>query len=50
MYLALSVLVLRVFPHLQLYETTVDDVRPASDAFIPFPKKGSKGVRAVMKE
>ncbi|KAL2274607.1 hypothetical protein FJTKL_03101 [Diaporthe vaccinii] len=49
-YLALSVLVLRVFPHLQSYETTVDNVRPASDAFIPFPKKGSKGVRAVMKE
>ncbi|KAL4757712.1 cytochrome P450 [Aspergillus foveolatus] len=48
LYLALTALTLRVLPWMSLYETTVDDVRYHSDSFAPLPKKGTKGVRAVI--
>ncbi|EEP75342.1 conserved hypothetical protein [Uncinocarpus reesii 1704] len=32
----------------ELYETTVEDVTLAHDLFLPFPKKGSKGVRVLV--
>ncbi|KAL5001375.1 cytochrome P450 [Aspergillus recurvatus] len=48
LYRALAALTLRVFPRMNLYETTVDDVRYQSDLFAPMPKKGTNGVRAVI--
>ncbi len=34
---------------LELFETTKDDVEIAADMFIPFVKKGSKGIRVFVK-
>jgi cytochrome P450 len=34
---------------LELFETSIDDVEMAADMFIPFVKKGSKGVRVFVK-
>ena len=48
MYLAITALVLRVFPHMQLYETDVDDVKYDHDMYGPMPKKSTLGVRVVM--
>ncbi|KAL4746505.1 hypothetical protein BDW72DRAFT_210385 [Aspergillus terricola var. indicus] len=48
LYRALTALTLRVFPWMSLHETTVDDVRYQSDMFAPMPKKGTKGVRAII--
>lgn len=48
LYLATAALVLRVFPRMQLYETTVDDVKYDFDLFIPMVKKSSSGVRVTM--
>ena len=31
---------------MELFETTVEDVKPARDFFVPVPKLDSKGVRA----
>ncbi|GAB1198911.1 hypothetical protein APSETT444_008241 [Aspergillus pseudonomiae] len=36
--------------HLELYKTTVDDVRIVRDMFNGHPRKGSQGVRVVVKE
>jgi hypothetical protein len=47
--MALSALILRVFPHLELYETDVDDVKCYRDMFIPMPKPESKLVRVLIK-
>jgi cytochrome P450 len=33
----------------ELFETTIEDVEMASDMFIPFVKKGSKGIRVFVK-
>ena len=35
---------------MELYETTVDDVRIVRDMFNGHPRKGSRGVRVVIKE
>jgi hypothetical protein len=43
-----AALVLRVFPHVKLYEMTVEDVRYDYDLMTAQVKKGSKGVRAGM--
>lgn len=43
-----AALTLRVFPRMELYETTADDVRYDHDLMIPMPRKGSKGIRAVI--
>ncbi|KAI1776778.1 cytochrome P450 [Hypoxylon cercidicola] len=48
LYLALAALVLRVFPHMRLFETTEEDVRYDHDMFVPLVKGGSKGVRVVV--
>ncbi|KAH9905309.1 cytochrome P450 [Xylariomycetidae sp. FL2044] len=48
MYLATAALVLRVFPAMALFETTIDDVAYDHDAFVSRPKVGTKGVRVVM--
>ncbi|RYP72823.1 hypothetical protein DL771_004007 [Monosporascus sp. 5C6A] len=45
LYLALTALTLRVFPHMRLFETTEEDVRYDHDMMVPMPKDGSKGVR-----
>ncbi|RYP24206.1 hypothetical protein DL765_000701 [Monosporascus sp. GIB2] len=45
LYLALTALTLRVFPHMCLFETTEEDVKYDHDMFVPLPKDGSKGVR-----
>lgn len=34
---------------LDLYETTISDVKIARDAFVPAPKVGSRGVRVMVK-
>jgi len=33
----------------ELFETTKEDVEIAADMFIPFVKKGSKGIRVFVK-
>ncbi|KAK7911853.1 trichodiene oxygenase [Apiospora marii] len=48
LYLATAALMLRVFPRMELYETTLDDVQYDHDAFVSRPKVGTKGVRVVM--
>lgn len=40
-------MILRRFK-LELYETTAEDVKPACDAFNPFPLASSKGVRVLV--
>lgn len=49
LYLGLAALVLRVFPYMELYGTTIDDVAYDYDLFVPMAKPGTKGVRVVMK-
>jgi hypothetical protein len=41
-------LIARVFPHMQLFETTEADVTWDHDFFNPFPVWGSQGVRAII--
>ena len=48
LYLLLALLTVRVFPRMQLYETTEKDVAYDHDFFNPFPVWGSKGVRAII--
>ncbi|GAB1311033.1 Trichodiene oxygenase [Madurella fahalii] len=48
LYLLLALLVHRVFPRMQLYETTEADIAWDHDFFNPFPVWGSKGVRAII--
>lgn len=47
-YLAIAALTLRVFPYMRLFETTEVDVRYDYDMLAPMPKKGTRGVRAIM--
>jgi hypothetical protein len=35
---------------LELFETTKDDVEVQRDAFVPLAKKGSKGVRVLVRK
>lgn len=49
LYLSLTALVLRVMPHMQLYETTERDIRYDHDMFVPVTDPGSKGVRVIVK-
>lgn len=44
----MAALTLRVFPRMQLYETTEEDIRYDHDLFVPMVKRGSKGVRAII--
>ncbi|KOC14495.1 hypothetical protein AFLA70_5g008462 [Aspergillus flavus AF70] len=48
LHVVLAALTMRVFPHMQLYETTEDDVKYDNDLFNPLPKASSKGIRAVI--
>ncbi|KAI1482460.1 cytochrome P450 [Daldinia eschscholtzii] len=48
LYLGLVALVLRVYPHMRLFETTEEDVRYDYDIVIPMPKSDSKGVRVII--
>ncbi|KAH8887942.1 trichodiene oxygenase [Thozetella sp. PMI_491] len=48
LYMGLAALVLRVFPHMRLHETSVQDVKYDHDLFIPMPKAGARGVRVLM--
>lgn len=47
-YLAIAMFVLRVYPRMQLHETTVDDVKLYRDLFVPVVKDGRKGVRVFL--
>lgn len=47
-YLATAALTLRVFPHMKLYQTTIDDIKYDHDLVVAQAKKGSKGVRVAM--
>ncbi|CRJ87160.1 hypothetical protein BN1708_009216 [Verticillium longisporum] len=46
--LSLSALVLRVLPHMKLYETTEVDILYDHDMFVPCTKESSKGVRVTI--
>lgn len=35
---------------LELYQTDKTDVEMAADRFVPYPKKGSKGIRIVVRK
>ncbi|KAK3210380.1 hypothetical protein GRF29_44g2555326 [Pseudopithomyces chartarum] len=48
MNLLVAALTLRVLPKMRLYETTADDVNYDHDLMLPMPRKGSKGIRAVV--
>ncbi|KAH7635578.1 benzoate 4-monooxygenase cytochrome p450 [Sordaria sp. MPI-SDFR-AT-0083] len=48
LYVLLSLLIIRVFPHMKLYETSEVDVMHDHDFFNPFPVWSSKGVRAII--
>ncbi|OTA56421.1 cytochrome P450 [Hypoxylon sp. EC38] len=48
LHLSLTALVLRVFPHMRLYETTEEDVKWDRDMIVPVPKASSKGVRVLI--
>ncbi|KAK6814081.1 hypothetical protein RU639_010126 [Aspergillus parasiticus] len=48
LHVVLAALTMRVFPHMQLYETTEDDVKYDHDLFNPLPKASSKGIRAMI--
>ncbi|KAK6224078.1 hypothetical protein LQW54_000225 [Pestalotiopsis sp. IQ-011] len=50
LYLATAALVLRCFPHMSLFETTLADIAYDHDAFVSRPKIGTKGVRVTMSE
>ncbi|KAI0382256.1 cytochrome P450 [Hypomontagnella monticulosa] len=47
LYVGLAALTLRVFPRMQLFDTTEEDVIYDYDMFIPMPKVDSKGVRVT---
>lgn len=48
LHLALAALTLRVLPHIQLYETTEEDILYDYDMLVPMPKVGTNGVRAIL--
>ncbi|PYH90327.1 cytochrome P450 [Aspergillus ellipticus CBS 707.79] len=48
LHLVLTALVIRVFPHMQLFETTERDIKYHHDLFAPVPEPGSLGVRALI--
>ena len=48
LYTLLSLLVMRVYPRMRLYETTETDIIYDHDIFNPLPVSSSKGVRAVI--
>jgi hypothetical protein len=48
LYLTLAKIIPRF--EMELYETTVEDVKPARDFFVPIPNLDSKGVRAKVVE
>lgn len=48
LYLAMAVLVQRVYPRLRLYEATIDDIKFDSDYFMPCIKNGREGLRAYV--
>jgi hypothetical protein len=50
LYVSTAALVLRVFPHMKLYDTTVADVKYDHDLRTAQAKKGSKGVRVAMRK
>jgi hypothetical protein len=39
---------MRVFPYMRLYDTTVDAVKYDHDETLAAPKKGTRGVRAMI--
>jgi hypothetical protein len=49
LFVSTAALALRVFPRMKLFETTVDDVKYDHDLITAQAKKGSKGVRVVMR-
>jgi len=49
LYFAVTALVLRVFPHMELFETTEEDIKYHHDLFIPQPRPESLGLRVLVK-
>ncbi|KAI1506236.1 cytochrome P450 [Biscogniauxia marginata] len=48
LYLTVTALALRVYPHMRLFETTEKDVTYDHDMFVPLAKDDSKGVRVII--
>jgi hypothetical protein len=48
LYLALAAVALRVYPKMQLYETTEEDVKYDHDLFVPMPRDDGKCVRVTI--
>lgn len=48
LYYGIVVLVLRVYPRMELVETTIDDVKLYRDLFVPIIKDGRKGVQVLI--
>ena len=52
LYIALSMIVLRLLDHLELHQTSVDDIKYDHECFVPVPKGGfgqARGVRVLLK-
>lgn len=47
LYLSLAAIVRRF--HLELYETTYEDIEAVCDALMPMPRADTKGVRVLVK-
>jgi cytochrome P450 len=48
LYYVIAAMVLRVIPHMRLYDTKIDDVTYDHDILLLRPKADSQGVRVVM--
>jgi hypothetical protein len=49
LYLTLPAVICRLVRRLELFETTVEDVRYDHECFVPVPREGSRGVRVLVK-
>lgn len=48
LFLTTAALAVRVFPHMKLFDTTIDDVKYDHELFTARGKRGSKGIRATI--
>ncbi|OCK93440.1 cytochrome P450 [Cenococcum geophilum 1.58] len=49
LYICLAAIFRRLGDRLELYETTIEDIRMQRDVFVPRPKHGTKGIRVLVK-
>jgi len=46
--MTIAALAIRVFPHMKLFETTIDDGKYDHELFTARGKRGSKGIRVTL--